>query len=95
MLHAHDACHLRDLCLNIPLDTERERDRRGGTPNASTAQANGDDTFCIHIDELDVPAVGLNQGSDVIQGGRHATTEGIHAGTGVLSSGGHPRLLFK
>lgn len=95
MLNAHDAFHLRNSFLNIPFDTERQRDRRGGTPDASTLQANGDDTLRIHIDELDVSAVGLNQGSDLIQDGRHATTEGFRAGTGVLSSGDHRKFLFQ
>ena len=62
--HADDFLDLRHLLPNRPLDAHLERHLRPGAAPAGPVEADADDALVIHVDQLEVAAVGLNGRAD-------------------------------
>src|SRR5687768_13597542 len=62
--HRDDARHFRHAFAEVALDALVEGHAAAGAAVAGAVEADLDDAFGVHVDQLDVAAVGLDGGAD-------------------------------
>lgn len=70
-----DAPYFRDVFLEIALDADFQRNRAGRAPDARAMEPYLDNPVRGDVDQFEIPAVGLDRGSNEIEDAFYAVLE--------------------
>jgi hypothetical protein len=78
--HGHNLSHLGDLLAKISLDPMLQGHVAAGASDACAMKADTDLSVFLHVDQLDVPAIGLNCRPDEVDDRLNFVAEGGRIG---------------